>query len=132
MADIQEQLSSGGEAADQAALLKEQRALLADMQKKEAELQQEKMKQAELIITVIELDRECMKALVRRNYLLGRKMPLARAYKSFLEQLGPVKKAWEDGTVESLRQKSVLTAEELEHTQTVLRSLAEQLRQNEG
>ena len=64
------------------ALLNEQKNLLMDLQKKEGELKQARMKQAELLMAVIEKDREYMKALLRRNYLLGRKMTLNRAFNS--------------------------------------------------
>jgi hypothetical protein len=100
-----------------------------DLQKKEGELKQARMKQAELLMAVIEKDREYMKALLRRNYLLGRKMTLTRAFNAFRERFEPVKKQMNDGVADEMNKKAAITAGELEKAQAVLRSLSEKLRQ---
>ena len=87
------------------------------------------MKQAELLMAVIEKDREYMKALLRRNYLLGRKMTLTRAFNAFRERFEPVKKQMNDGVADEMNKKAAITAGELEKAQAVLRSLSEKLGQ---
>ena len=74
-------------------------------------------------------DREYMKALLRRNYLLGRKMTLTRAFNAFRERFEPVKKQMNDGVADEMNKKAAITAGELEKAQAVLRSLSEKLRQ---
>ena len=128
-AEIQEQIDSTDENEKKSALLNEQKNLLMDLQKKEGELKQARMKQAELLMAVIEKDREYMKALLRRNYLLGRKMTLTRAFNAFRERFEPVKKQMNDGVADEMNKKAVITAGELEKAQAVLRSLSEKLRQ---
>lgn len=128
-AEIQEQIDSTDENEKKSALLNEQKNLLMDLQKKEGELKQARMKQAELLMAVIEKDREYMKALLRRNYLLGRKMTLTRAFNAFRERFEPVKKQMNDGVADEMNKKAAITAGELEKAQAVLRSLSEKLRQ---
>ena len=128
-AEIQEQIDSTDENEKKSALLNEQKNLLMDLQKKEGELKQARMKQAELLMAVIEKDREYMKALLRRNYLLGRKMTLTRAFNAFRERFEPVKKQMNDGVADEMNKKAAITAGELEKAQAVLISLSEKLRQ---